>query len=144
METVKEGDKVELVYELKLEDGTTCFKNKQENPLVVTVGEGKLFPAIENKIKDMKKGETKTVTLQPKDAFGMHNNNLVAEIPKKDINTNFDLKIGSKIQIKTTEDKTLQGSVIEIKEDAFVADFNHPLAGKIILFIVTVKSIEKS
>ncbi len=144
MEIVKDGDKVQLVCELKLEDGTTCFKNEQENPLVVTVGEGKFFPIIENKIKDMKEGETKSITLKPKDAFGIHNDDLVAEIAKKELDNNADLKIGSKIQMKTTSNKTIQGTVTEIKDDTFTVDFNHPLAGKNIVFIVTVKSIEKS
>jgi len=144
MDNVKEGDKVKLICELKLEDGTTCFKNEQDKPLVVTVGEGKLFPVIENKIKDMKEGETKTVTLKPKDAFGSYNEDLVAEIPKKDLGENPNLKIGSKIQMKTTSDQIIQGTITELKDDTFTVDFNHPLAGKNIVFIITVKSIEKS
>jgi FKBP-type peptidyl-prolyl cis-trans isomerase 2 len=144
MENVKEGDKVKLICKLKLEDGTTYFKNEEDKPLVVTVGEGKLFPIIENKIKDMKEGETKTVNLKPNDAYGTYNNDLVAEIPKKDIGNNPDLKIGSKIQMKTTDNRIVHGMVTELKDDTLTVDFNHPLAGKNIVFIITVKSIEKT
>ena len=144
MEIVKEGDKVKLLCELKLEDGTTCFKNEQDKPLVVTVGEGKFFPEVENEMMDMKEGETKTITLKPKDAFGVFNDDLVAEIPKKDISDSPKLKIGTQLQIKTTNDRIIQGIVTEIKDDTFTVDFNHPLAGKNIVFILTIKSIEKS
>ena len=34
MDIVKDGDKVQLVCDAKLENGATCFKNEQENPLV--------------------------------------------------------------------------------------------------------------
>ena len=144
MEIVKEGDKVQLVCELKLEDGTICYKNEQEKPLVIIVGEGRFFPAIEKELKDMKQGETKTVTLEPKDAFGIHNNGLVAEIPKKNLSNNADLDIGSMIQMKTSSNKIIQGTVKEIKDDVLTVDFNHPLAGKKIVFSITVQSIEKS
>lgn len=144
MEIVKEGDKVHLVCELKLEDDTICYKNEQENPLVFIIGEGKFFPAIEKELKDMKEGETKTVTLGPKDAFGIHNDDLVAEIPKKDLRADASLDVGSSIQMKTAQGKMIQGTVIEIKDDTLSVDFNHPLAGKKIIFTVTIIAIEKS
>jgi FKBP-type peptidyl-prolyl cis-trans isomerase 2 len=144
MDIVKEGDKIKLECELKLEDGTTYFKNEENKPIIITIGEGKLLPAVENKIIDMKKGETKTVNLEPKDAFGFRKDDLVAEIPKKDFGTDSNIKIGSRVQIKTTSNQIIQGTVTEIKNNNFTVDFNHPLAGKKIVFILTVKSIEKS
>lgn len=113
-------------------------------PLVFIVGEGKFFPAIEKKLKDMKQGETKTVTLEPKDAFGEHNDDLVAEIPKKNLGNNADLTTGSRIQMKTDSEKIIQGTVKEIKDDTLTVDFNHPFADKKIEFTFTVVSIEKS
>lgn len=143
MENVKEGDKVQLICEAKLEDGTLCFKNEQEKPFVFIVGEGKFLPGIEKELKDMKIGDTKTVTLAPEDAFGIHNNNLVAEIPKKDLNTNVDLNIGSRIQMKTSSDKMIHGLITEIKDDTLTVDFNHPLVDKKVIFTLTILAIEK-
>jgi FKBP-type peptidyl-prolyl cis-trans isomerase SlpA len=144
METVKEGDKVQLICEAKLEDGTICIKNEQDKPYIFTVGEGRFLPAIEKELKDMKIGETKTITLEPKDAFGVHNDGLVTEISKKDLNTDADLKIGSRIQMKTPEDKIIQGMITEINNDKLTIDFNHPLVDKKIIFTVTVRGIEKN
>ncbi len=69
-----------MVCEAKIEDGTICYKNEQENLLVFVVGESKFCSAIENELKGMKQGETKTLILEPKEAFDLHNDNLVAEI----------------------------------------------------------------
>ena len=92
----------------------------------------------------MKQGETKTVTLEPKDAFGIHNDDLITEIPKKNISSNAELDIGSRIQMKTASGEMIQGTVTKINDDTLVVDFNHPLVGKKIIFTVTITSIEKS
>lgn len=144
MDGVKEGDKVQLTCEAKLEDGRTIFKNEKTDPLVFIVGEGTFFPAIENELKNMKQGETKTVTLEAKDAFGKHYDDLVAVIPKKNFGNNSNLSIGSTVQMKTDSEKIIQGTVKEIKDDTLTVDFNHPLADKKIEFTVTLVSIEKS
>jgi FKBP-type peptidyl-prolyl cis-trans isomerase 2 len=144
MEIVKKGDKVKLICEAKLEDGTVCLTTEQDKPYIFTVGEGKFLPAIEKELKDMKIGESKTITLEPKDAFGVHNDGLVTEISKKDLNTDVDLNVGTRIQMKTPEDKIIQGMITSIKDDKLTVDFNHPLVDKKIIFTVTVKEIEKN
>jgi peptidylprolyl isomerase len=144
MDSVKEGDKVQLVCELKLEDGTICFKNKKDKPLVFIVGEGKFFPAIEKELINMKEGETKTVTLEANDAFGVYKEDLVAEIHKKNISSTAELDIGSSIQMKTESDKIIGGRITDIKNDSITVDFNHPLANKNITVTVTMLSIEKN
>ncbi|KYK29177.1 hypothetical protein AYK20_00505 [Thermoplasmatales archaeon SG8-52-1] len=144
MEIVKEGDKVKLFCEAKLEDGTVCFKTQQEKPLIFIVGKGTFLPAIEKELKDMKIGDTKTITLEPKDAFGIHNDDLVTDISKKDLNTDGNLNVGTVIQMKTSQDKIIQGMITGIKDDKITVDFNHPLVDKKIIFTVTVDSIEKN
>jgi FKBP-type peptidyl-prolyl cis-trans isomerase 2 len=144
MDSVKEGDKVELVCELKLEDGTVCFKNEKDKPLVFIVGEGKFFPAIEKELINMKEGETKTVNLEPNDAFGVYKEDLVAEIHKKNISSTAELDIGSSIQMKTESDKIIGGRITDIKNDSITVDFNHPFANKNITVTVTMLSIEKN
>jgi FKBP-type peptidyl-prolyl cis-trans isomerase 2 len=144
MDVVKEGDKIQLQCELKLEDGTICFKNEKEKPLVFIVGKGKFFSSIESKLIDMKEGETKEVNLEPKDAFGVYNEKLIAEINKNNISTSDELNIGSNIQMKTASDKIIQGKITEIKDDSITVDFNHPFANKNIIATFTILSIEKS
>ena len=141
MSAVKEGDKVGLLFEARLENGTLCFKNEKENPLELVVGEGKLSPTLEKELRDMKEGETKTVTLEPQEAFGQHIDDLVVEVPKEAFRPDVNLVVGSRVSINATSGKTVYGIVIEVKEDAFKIDFNHPLAGKKIVFTATIVSI---
>lgn len=141
MEIVREGDKVHILCGAKLEDGTVCYKNEKEKPLGFVVGEGKFFPAIENEMKGMKEGESKTMTLEPKDAFGKHKEDLVVEASKNDFRSDAKMDIGLRVEVNTPSGKTLHGTIIEIKDETLTLDFNHPLAGKKILFTVTVISV---
>ena len=143
MNFVKERDKVHILCEAKLEDGTVFYKNDEKNILEFVVGEGRFFPAVENAIKDMKEGETKTVTLEPEDAYGPHNDGLVVNAPKDRFRSDRDIDIGSRVKIDTLSGKTIHGTIIEVKGETFTVDFNHPLAGKRIMFTVTVVSVVK-
>jgi FKBP-type peptidyl-prolyl cis-trans isomerase 2 len=144
MNVVKEGDKVNILCEAKFEDGTVCYKNKEENPLEFVVGEGKFFPAVENSIKGMKKGESKIITLEPKDAFGEHKEKLVLVVPKESFSSETNLDIGIKVKVKITNEQTIQGTITEKNNGSFTVDFNHPLAGRKIVFSITLISIESN
>ena len=40
MTSIKEGDKVQILCEAKLETGELCYKNNTENLIEIVVGEG--------------------------------------------------------------------------------------------------------
>ena len=141
MDVVKEGDKVQLICEIKLEDGTLCYKNEKEEPLELVIGTGFFFPTVDNELKNMKVGETKTFTLKPNEAFGQHQKKLVVDVPNNSIRMDKTPQIGYKVKYNTPEGKELLGTVVAINENSLKVDFNHPLAGKKLLFTVTIFSI---
>ncbi len=144
MKVVKDGDKVNISCEVNLENGDLCFKNEEEKYIEIVVGEGKFFPIVENELKDMEEGETKTITLEPKDAFGQYIDDLVLETPKDVFRYDVDLDVGSRVKIDAPSGKTYYGTVTKLTEETLTLDLNHPLAGKKILITVTVASIEEN
>ena len=144
MKVVKEGDKVSISCEVKLENGDICFKNEEENYIQIVVGEGKFFPLIENELKNMEEGETKTITLEPKDAFGPYLDDLVMEVPKDVFRYNVELEVGSRVKIDAPSGKKYYGTVTKLTEDTLTLDLNHPLAGEKIIITVIVSSIEEN
>lgn len=144
MRIVKDGNKVNISCEVKLENGDLCFKNEEEKYIEIVVGEGKFFPIVENELKDMEEGETKTITLEPKDAFGQYIDDLVLETPKDVFRYDVDLDVGSRVKIDAPSGKTYYGTVTKLTEETLTLDLNHPLAGKKILITVTVASIEEN
>ena len=144
MENIEEGDKVKIKYEAKLENGKQCFPEDNNNTIELVVGEGKIFSSIENGLKEMKKGETKTITIEPNEAFGPHLDNLIIDAPRNAFKTDSDLSVGMRIKIDTPSDKVYYATIIKMTDSAITLDLNHPLAGKKLMFTVTVVSIEKN
>ena len=142
MSIVKEGHKVSILFEAKLETGETVLKNEEQNPLELTVGEGTIPKSIEASLVDMKVGESKTITLQPAEAFGPRIDDLIIDLPKDGFGPDANLEVGSRVSMNSPDGKKFMGTVLELKEDAISVDFNHPLAGKNLVFTVTIVSTE--
>jgi FKBP-type peptidyl-prolyl cis-trans isomerase 2 len=143
MRVVGEGDEVSISCEIKLENGDVCFKNEEENYIDIVVGEGRFFPLVERELTNMKEGETKTITLEPKDTFGPYIDKLVMETPKDIFRSEVDLNIGSRVKIATPSGEIYYGTIIKLTDEALTLDLNHPLAGKKIILTLTVNSINE-
>lgn len=144
MKGVNKGDKVNILCKVNFEDGTLCYQNKKENPLTFVIGEGSFFPAVEKLMKGMKKGESKKITLEPKDAFGEHNEDLVYEAPKDKFRSDSKIEIGSRVKVKMDSGKAIRGTITDKNNGTYTIDFNHPLAGRKIVFNITVLSYEQN
>lgn len=141
MTVIKEGVKVNILFEAKLETGEIVLKTEEEQPLEVVVGEGNIPKSIEKNLIDMKEGETKTITLEPTEAFGPKIDDLIIDLPKEGFDPQVELEVGSRVSISSPEGKKSIGTILEVKDENISVDFNHPLAGKKLIFIVTVISI---
>jgi FKBP-type peptidyl-prolyl cis-trans isomerase 2 len=140
MMIVKEGVKVNILFEAKLETGEIVLKT-EEKPLEVVVGDGNIPKSIEKNLIDMKEGETKTIALEFTEAFGPIIDDLIVDLPKEEFDSQVKLDVGSKVSIDSPEGKRFTGIVLEVKDENIFVDFNHPLAGKNLIFTVTVVSI---
>ena len=142
MAIVKEGYKVCILFEAKLDTGEIVLKTEDDKPLEITIGDGAIPKSIEKTLVDMNEGETKTITLEPAESFGPRIDELVIDLPKEGFSSDLDLMIGSRVTLNSPENKSYTGTVIEIKDENVTVDFNHPLAGKSLIFTVTVVSVE--
>jgi len=141
MTVIKEGVKVNILYEVKLETGEIVLKNEEEPPFEVVVGDGNVPKSIEKILIDMKEGETKTITLESTEAFGPKIDDLIVDLPKEEFDSQVELDVGSRVSINSPEGKKFTGTILEVKDENIFVDFNHPLAGKNLIFTVTVVSI---
>ena len=141
MTIIKEGDKVSILFEAKLETGEVVLKTEEEKPLEITVGDGIIPKSLENALIDMKSGESKTMKLEPTEAFGPRIEDLVIELPKDGFGPEACLEVGSKVSINSSEGKEFFGIIMEIKDEKISVDFNHPLAGKSLVCTITIVSV---
>ncbi len=130
---------VSLEYEVrdgdKLVDG-----NVGGAPLVFMFGKGQIIPGLENGIKDMAIGEKGDVLVKAADAYGEYNAEAKQEVPKEQF-AGIDLEVGMTLYGQGEDGGTVQVVVNEIGSDSVIIDFNHPLAGKDLMFSVTINNV---
>jgi len=136
---VELGTKVTLHFALVLEDGDIIDSNFESVPATFTVGDGNLLPGFESTLMGLVNGDEREFTISPEDAFGQHNPQNVQRVDR----SNFDqqeLEIGAMFSFQNG-DGELPGVIVEFEDDEILIDFNHPLAGKNIIFQVKIMNI---
>ena len=140
MEKIKNGDNVSVHYTGKLEDGSVFDTSLAEGrePLTVTLGQGQLIPGFENGLIDMTAGEMKTIEIEPENAYGEIQPQMMSEIPLSQVPEG--VKAGDMLQGQN-QFGPVNVVVTEVKESTVVLDMNHPLAGKKLIFDLEVVSV---
>ena len=91
----------------------------------------------------MKPGETKSVTLNPEQAFGDRREDLVLKLPKTDFPQHITPSVGLQLNMSNASGANLQVVITEVDEDSVTLDGNHPLAGQTIVFDIELIEIKK-
>ena len=102
-------------------------------------GYGNVPPKIEEALEGQAAGYEVTLDLQPQDAFGEYDENLVQTIPKSQFPPG--VKVGGQLEGRDREGQTRAFLVKKIKGQEVFLDGNHPLAGTGLRFVVTVISV---
>jgi FKBP-type peptidyl-prolyl cis-trans isomerase SlyD len=99
-----------------------------------------IFPRIEEALEGKGVGDDICVKLQPDDAFGDYDEDLV-HVEPLDLFPE-DIEVGMQFERSTDdgEDELLY-TITDIADDRVVVDGNHPLAGTAIVFACTVKEV---
>lgn len=138
--TVSEGKEVSLEYTLRLENKEVIDSNVGKQPLTFTQGSQQIIPGLERELVGLAKGDTKKVTVSPEDGYGKVDPKAFQEVEKEKIPAEAQ-KVGAQLQGKDASGRVFRTTVKEIKEKTVVLDFNHPLAGKTLLFDVKVLKV---
>ncbi len=136
---IQDNQIVSIEYEVR--DGDQVVdSNMGGAPLVFMYGKGQIIPGLENGIKDMNIGDKADVLVKAADAYGEYNAEATQEVPKEQF-AGIELTEGMTLYGQGEDGGTVQVTVKEIKDDSVVIDFNHPLAGKDLMFTVAINNI---
>ena len=132
---------VTLQYTVRDPDGAVI--DDGQHPLVyLHGGYDDIFPMIEEGLQGKKIGESITVKMQPDDAFGEYDADLIQIEPRQGFPN--ELEVGMQFEGLPDggdEEDVLIYRVTEIADDKVVLDGNHPLAGMALVFTCTVTSV---
>jgi FKBP-type peptidyl-prolyl cis-trans isomerase SlyD len=139
---IEDGCTVSIDYSMTLDNGELVDSTKDTTPLTYTQGKGEIIAGLEKKMLDMDKGETFEVAVPDAEGFGESDPDALIEVPKSDLPPEA-LQTGAEIQAEGPQGQSIEGRVVEIKENSAVVDFNHPLAGKTLIFSVTIVDVQQ-
>jgi FKBP-type peptidyl-prolyl cis-trans isomerase SlyD len=111
-----------------------------DRPFVFLYGVGGLIEDFEKNLAGKKTGDSFDFHVKADKAYGMHNKDYVAEIPKEafHVEGKFDserVKAGEELPMLDSEGHQMHGLVVEVGENHVTMDFNHPLAGYDLHFV---------
>jgi peptidylprolyl isomerase len=103
-----------------------------------------VIPGFEKGVVGMCEGDTKVISIEAEEAYGAYRQDLVGVVDKSRIPDDIDLKIGMVLQVRSPEGSVTNVVVSAITDNDVTLDMNHPLAGKELLFEVTLVEIQKA
>jgi FKBP-type peptidyl-prolyl cis-trans isomerase SlpA len=140
-EVIKENSLLTLHYRLALADDTELVSTFGGKPATLQLGSGELAPVLERCLLDLPVGERTVFLLEPEQAFGPHNPQLMQRFARSELPDAGELREMGLIEFKAPNGATYTGLVRELTAEDALIDFNHPLAGKAIRFEVDVIGI---
>ncbi|MEY3002630.1 MAG: hypothetical protein RLZZ428_1005 [Pseudomonadota bacterium] len=144
MTITNENCVVGIEYEVK-QAGTTEIvdSNKGAEPLEFIIGMGQIIPGLEKALVGMSKGESGDVLVPAAEAYGELDPEAMQTLPIEQFE-GVDLKEGMTLYGQGEHGQTVQVTVKSFNDKEVDIDFNHPLAGKDLMFSVTVLSAREA
>lgn len=135
-------ESVAQAYDAKNPEAAAIYNElRTYAPIEFTVWAWQMIPGFDAGVIGMKAWESKTLTLEPADAYGEYNEELVQVVPQTNFTDNgIEIVVGETYNFGFT-----QGKILEINEgtEEVTIDFNPKLAWKTLTFEVTVEEINR-
>jgi FKBP-type peptidyl-prolyl cis-trans isomerase 2 len=141
MAPAKMSDTVVLHYTGSFTDGEIFDSSLDREPFEFTIGQGMVISGLEKGIVGMNEGELRTLNIPAEEAYGLRREDLLAIIGRSQMPANIDLKIGIVLQARAPDGGVTSVIVRDVNDENVTLDFNHPLAGKELIFEVNLIKI---
>ncbi|MCE5182540.1 MAG: peptidylprolyl isomerase [Betaproteobacteria bacterium] len=137
---VSKNSVVTLNFELS--DSSGKLLEKSEQPIsYLHGGYDGIFPLVEEALEGSAEGASIEVTLDPENAFGEYEDDLVRVEPRDAFPAD-SIEVGMQFQAGAEgSDEDMIFTLTKITADSVVIDGNHPLAGQTLLFKCTVEGV---
>jgi len=127
------------VEELAKEHGI-YVEGREYGPMWAKVGAGEIIEGLDEAMIGMEPGEKKTVTIPPEKAYGMPRKELIIQVPAEEFQK-AGLEPEEGLYVMTDSGIA---KILKVEENLVTLDFNHPLAGKTLVFEIEVLEVKKS
>lgn len=137
---VTAGSLVTLRYRLSFADGQELVSTFGGNPATFQLGAGELAPPLEERLLGLAAGERRAFTL-PSDAFGARDGRLVRRARREEVPADVPLVLGGTVHLVGPAGRAVAARVAALDDVSVTLDFNHPLAGRALVFEAEVLAV---
>jgi peptidylprolyl isomerase len=141
MNTAQEGNTVTVHYTGTLKDGTQFDSSRNKTPLSFKIGAGQVIPGFNDGILGMTPGDTKTITIDHKNAYGPKIKEAIQEVPKTKFPPDFEVRVGQTVAGQNPNGQPFNATIVSEQSETITLDFNHPLAGEDLTFEVELLTV---
>jgi peptidylprolyl isomerase len=141
MSQAKSGDSVKIHYTGTLDDGTQFDSSAGRDPLEFELGSGQVIPGFDKAVDGMSVGDRKSVNIPAEDAYGVHHQQMVQDVPRDALPAEMEPAEGMSLQAEGPDGQAFNLVITAIQEETITVDGNHPLAGKALNFDLELVSI---
>ena len=138
------GTRVTLHFSIHLAGGEEIDTTRRGKPATFVVGDGNLPAGFERALFGLRAGADERIAITPGDGFGLRKKENIRTLPRADFANADDLVPGMMIAFAaagTADAGELPGVVTAASASTVVVDFNHPLAGRDLVFDVTILKV---
>lgn len=139
----KNAGKICQVHYIGSYDDGTLFESSYEygEPLQYYCGMGVMIPGFDKAVVDMEVGDIVDIHLEPEEAYGMPDPNLIMVIEKDRIHGLETLTVGEKATFSDQFGRPFQVLVTDMDDTTVTLDANHEMAGKALNFRIELVSV---
>lgn len=134
------GTEVRLHFAILLPEGDEVDSTRRGQPATFVVGDGNLLPGFEQALFGLRAGDDEQLQIAAADAFGERVEANVQRLPRARFPDAQALEEGLIVSF-AAPDGELPGVVTKLWEETVEVDFNHPLAGRDLVFDVSILDV---
>ncbi|MDH5392981.1 MAG: FKBP-type peptidyl-prolyl cis-trans isomerase [Gammaproteobacteria bacterium] len=140
--SINQNSHVSLHYRISLEDGTELESSFGDEALEFTMGEQTLTEGMELSLLELCVGDKQSITLTPEQTYGHRDPDNIHDLNTADFPDDITPEKGLVIAFDTPAGDDINGVVIDVNADKVSVDFNHPLAGNMLVFEVEILQVK--
>jgi FKBP-type peptidyl-prolyl cis-trans isomerase SlyD len=137
---IERGKVVTLAFELRNAQGES-LEDADAQLAYLHGGFGGIFPKVEGALEGKEAGAELALTLEPEDAFGEYDAELLRVEPRDRFPETLEVGMQFEGVPGQADEEALIYTVTDVTEDAVVVDGNHPLAGERLWFKCSVREV---
>lgn len=141
---IENGSNITMHFALKLSEEQIVDSTFDNEAASFVLGDGNLLPGFEEFLLGLKAGDHQTFSVPPEKGFGQPNPQNMQDMKRSDFAVDMPVAPGLMVSFADAQGAELPGVISEVNGDWVTVDFNHPLAGKTLIFEVQILEVQNA